>query len=351
LTCCSRSDSSTLLEYIYPFYSAETVNTANISDRCRSVVSALYCSFCSPEVGTLSSLGVCPSNCNSLLDACADSLFAPSISNPNQLTPCTESTDVCSPASKISSSGPEFCAALGIPVGSPHKWPSHPSSSHNINSQSSTSNPKHSGNSELNALTSISRDLLSIPLCYDASFAFHYPPLNLKRASEIEKERERDRQRTQTGEFNIDIQWITATLARYWRWLLRQKWFRIVVMLVSLIGLGMVLRNVKRRALSGIRKWQGNKAIKRGNRARADIERMRETPISTARDNESAEARIIREARARHLEKMMGVKPSNNVEPQPSNSSSARANGEASNPSSSSASPVSLDAPSSQANH
>ena len=107
-TCCNRTHTD------YALLRDRQVAAARMNGECRRQTEYVHCSHCHPDVGTKKLKGICKSLCNKWYDACSIEFF--SGGSVSALTPCMDTSLICSRLDTIVSSGLEFCERMGYVV-------------------------------------------------------------------------------------------------------------------------------------------------------------------------------------------------------------------------------------------
>ena len=107
-TCCNRTHTD------YALLRDRQVAAARMNGECRRQTEYVHCSHCHPDVGTKKIKGVCKSLCNKWYDACSIEFF--SGGSVSALTPCMDTSLICSRLDSIVSNGLEFCERMGYVV-------------------------------------------------------------------------------------------------------------------------------------------------------------------------------------------------------------------------------------------
>ena len=107
-TCCNRTHTD------FALLRDRQVAAARMNGECRRQSEYVHCSHCHPDVGTKKIKGLCKSLCNNWYKACSIEFF--SGSSLSSLTPCMDTSLVCSRLDNIVSNGEEFCKRMGYVV-------------------------------------------------------------------------------------------------------------------------------------------------------------------------------------------------------------------------------------------
>jgi len=121
-TCCEHFHTEDLTKRVAFFFQGFSLpDFPSLSSKCQSVTETVWCSLCDGAVGTGEkaqggSPVLCRPLCDRWFDACRHDFFAPPDAKEPGLTPCTESSVICSPLSDIVTSGEDFCRMSGYTV-------------------------------------------------------------------------------------------------------------------------------------------------------------------------------------------------------------------------------------------
>ena len=107
-TCCNRTHTD------FALLRDRQVAAARMNGECRRQTEYVHCSHCHPEVGTKKIKGICKSLCNNWYKACSIEFF--SGGSLSALTPCMDTSLICSRLDNIVSNGEDFCKRMGYVV-------------------------------------------------------------------------------------------------------------------------------------------------------------------------------------------------------------------------------------------
>jgi hypothetical protein len=176
-TCCTAAHTQEIMKQIYPYFDPHN----EINDSCKQLTAAIYCSICSPSLGTGLTQGICENSCNSWYNSCSNVLFN------EEMQPCNHNSLICSPLHNIVKNGNQFCSIMGFN-------PLPDSNNHYDDNSIIPTTTTAQFKSELDSLIATSRSnphfSFSMQQCFDPS---NHPSLsnpikpNYKRAQDVKK--------------------------------------------------------------------------------------------------------------------------------------------------------------------